>query len=505
MAKWNERPSEPIYHQSGQLAFLAAHRLRKCKKCAGKWEISPTQLTCPTCDIKGYRAYDHLVMIAGRRFGKTRFGSLALAEEASIPNTIHWACAPTNDKLHRYVIPAMEKLIPRSWVKDWSSEHKDLLLKNGSLIHFQTLEDPDQGRGQGLDSLWIDEVCELTLKHWEVIAPSLGEKQGAAFFTTSPRSYDWVYEQFYKPARDGFVISQSGRQEPVSGYWALHAKTTDNPIFQTDEGRAWLEMRRRTMSPEMFRQEHEADFVTFTGAVYGSILLPKILYTVDQIKEHLPEWPQIEPWREVYMGIDTGADHPFGCLKTVIGEKGLVVVDEYLEREKSFYEHAAHMKKMAAGSMNVRWAINKNEKQPMIELAQPGNDIHCIAAANDHVAGIERIKSLMHQDHLWFIESKVPRTLEQMKAYRYDENYSPKDGQKLKEQVFKKNDELPDCLRYIGMVYPRMKFTRPAAVKAKRDISKLPEDMQRIIERVRRIENPPKDFNESTTAPDLWN
>jgi phage terminase large subunit len=429
-------------------------------------------------------------MIAGRRFGKTRFGSLALAEEASIPNTIHWACAPTNDKLHRYVIPAMEKLIPRSWVKDWSSEHKDLLLKNGSLIHFQTLEDPDQGRGQGLDSLWIDEICELTLKHWEVIAPSLGEKQGAAFFTTSPRSYDWVYEKFFEPAT---------KKEP--GFWGLHAKTADNPIFQTPEGKAWLDMRRRTMSPEMFRQEHEADFVTFTGAVYGSLLLPQILHTDEQIREHLPLWPEIEQWREVYMGIDTGADHPFGCVKAVIGEKGLIVVDDYLMREKSFLEHAQAMKSMAAAP-NVRWAINKNEKQPMIELGQHG--IHCLQAANDHVAGIERVKSLLFQRHLWFIDSKVPRTVQQMKSYRYDQNYSEKTGEKLREQVFKKNDELPDCIRYIAMVYPRLRQSAPPESRAKRDISKLPEDVQRAIERMRRIDNPPKEFNESTTAPDLW-
>lgn len=491
MAKWNERPSETIYAQKGQLAFLEAHKLRKCKQCKREWSISVEVQVCPTCHIKGYRMFDHLTMIAGRRFGKSRFGSIAGAEEAGLPNTIGWACAPTNDKLHRYVIPAFEKLIPKALVKEWSAEHKDLILKNGSMIHFQTLEDPDQGRGQGLDWLWIDEVCELTLKHWEVISPSLGEKQGVAFFTTSPRSYDWVYDSFYKPAVDR-----------VPGFWALHAKTSDNPLFQTEEGRAWLEARRAQMSPEMFQQEHEADFVTFTGAIYGNMLTPQILHTDEEIKKHLPEWPVIEPWREVYMGIDTGADHPFGALKTVIGDKGLIVVEEYLQREKSFLEHATAMKAMANASF-VRWAINKNEKQPMIELAQHG--IHCLQAANDQMSGIERVKSLLFQKHLWFIESKVPKTIQQLKAYRYDENYSAKDGQKLKEQVFKKNDELPDCLRYIAMVYPRLKANPPAPVKARRDISNFTPDQQRFIEMTRRIDNPPPEtFDEPITAPDFW-
>jgi len=104
-------------------------------------------------------------------------GSIAGVEEAGFENTIGWACAPTNPKLHRYVIPAFQRLIPKEWVKDYNSEYQDLWLKNDSLIHFQTLEDPDQGRGQGLDWLWIDEVCELTLDHWNVISPSLADRK----------------------------------------------------------------------------------------------------------------------------------------------------------------------------------------------------------------------------------------------------------------------------------------------------------------------------------------
>jgi len=432
--------------------------------------------------------FDHLTMIAGRRFGKSRFGSIAGVEEATLPNTIGWACAPTNPKLHRYVIPAFQKLIPMEWVSDYSSEFQDLRLKNGSLIHFQTLEDPDQGRGQGLDWLWIDEVAELSLKHWEVIAPSLGEKQGVAFFTTSPRSYDWVYEHFYKPAEDGFP-----------GYWALHAKTSDNPLFQTEEGRAWLAARKATMSDEMFRQEHEADFVVFTGAIYGSLLDTQVLRTEEEIKKIIPEWPNIEEWRQIIVGIDTGADHPFGAVKMVSTEKGMVVIGEYLERHSTFLQHANAIKHMA-GSPKTRWAINKNERQPMLELAQHG--IHCQAAENDQMAGIERVKSWLHQKQLWFVESQCPRTIKQMKAYRWDENISPRDGQKRKERVYKVNDELPDCTRYIMMSWPRLPAAPPVVEVPQRDLSKLHPEIQVAIERMRRLEGREKEPTD--LAGDFW-
>lgn len=495
MAKWLPLPAQPLYAQRDQQSFLESRRLRWCGVCHAEFSLSvdPTNpvFVCPTCNYKGHRLFDRLTIIAGRRWGKSRFGSIAGVEEACIPNTIGWACAPTNPKLHRYVIPAFQQLIPQEWVDDYNSEFQDLRLKNGSLIHFQTLEDPDQGRGQGLDWLWVDEVCELTEAHWEVISPSLGDKQGVAFFTTSPRSYDWVYEKLYKPAEDG-----------VEGYWGLHAKTSDNPLFQTPEGRAFLAREKASKDPLMYRQEYEADFVTFEGAVYGSSLDAQILGTLDpRIKEIIPEWTghpdSIASWRQVLVGIDTGADHPFGGLKLVSTEKGLVVVGEYLERSKSFIEHAEALKRLAHNG-NVRWAINKNEKQGMIELAQSG--IYCQAAENDQIAGIERVKNWIHRRQIWFIQDYCPRLIKQMKAYRYAENTSPKDQQKRQEKVFKKNDELPDCLRYALMSWPRLPEGPPEMPKANRDISKLPEEMQATIIRMRKIEA----SLEKTPEPDTF-
>ena len=83
----------------------------------------------------------------------TRLGAMAGWEEAAVPNTIGWACAHTFPKLTRYVIPAFERIVRPEHVLRWDKELGDLWLRNGSLIHFQTLEDPNQARGQGLD--WL--------------------------------------------------------------------------------------------------------------------------------------------------------------------------------------------------------------------------------------------------------------------------------------------------------------------------------------------------------------
>lgn len=478
MAKWIELPNEPLRRQPIQEAFLNARRRRWCHACGTEFSSYPNYL-CQGCGGLGKRIFDRLTIIAGRRFGKSRIGSISGVEEAIVPNSIGWACAPTNPKLHRYVIPAFQQLIPNEWVADYNSEFKDLRLKNGALIHFQTLEDPDQGRGQGLDWLWIDEVCELTQAHWDVIRPSLAGDT-AAFFTTSPRSYDWVYDELYKPAEDG-----------IPGYWAARARTAEsaNPRISQE----FLARERGTMTDAMFRQEYEADFVTFTGAVYGDLIQPQILRTDEAVRKFLPEWPAIEPWRSATVGIDTGADHPFGGCKLVSTEQGLIVVGEYLERDKTFVEHANALKRLAA-PQQVRWAINKNERQPMIELAQHG--ISCMPAENDQLAGIERVKTWLHNRQLWFVEAAAPRTIRQMSSLRWAD--PRKDGQNRGvAKVYKKSDELPDCLRYACMVWPQL--PKPEPKDQKRDITKLPADMQATIEKLRRIDTPPKEVHD-----DFW-
>lgn len=511
MAKWISLQNEKLIHQPDQQAFLAARRLRRCRPCytiyrqsglskaeadAKSQYICPPILECPTCKVKGSRLFDRLTIIAGRRWGKSRIGAIAGAEEASIGNTIGWACAPTNPKLHRYVIPAFQQLIPQEWVREWKQEHGDLWLKNGSLIHFQTLEDPDQGRGQGLDWLWVDEVCELTIKHWEVIRPSLAGDT-VAFFTTSPRSYDWVYDELYRPAETG--IGADGN--PITGYWACHAKTSQsaNPRITPE----FLAREKSQMSETMYRQEYEADFVIFTGAIYGGSVDPQILRTDEQIKDLIPEWngdlSSIAPWRQVLVGIDTGADHPFGAVKLISTEKGMVVVGEYLERHRSFLEHKASLIRLA-GNSNARWGINRNERQPMIELAQPPYSIMCSPAENDVVAGTERVKSWLQVKQLWFIEQYCPLTIKQMKAYRWAENTSPKTGEARKEKVYKKEDELPDCIRYALMTWPLL--PKEVVPEQKRDISNLPDHMQATIRILRKIDDP-KDEPESITG-DFW-
>lgn len=444
MAKWITLPNDPLNPQTDQQHFIADRRKRLCEPCQTEYAVVPPIQVCPNCGANGNRVYDRMAIISGRQWGKSRIGALSGLEEASFPNTIGWACAPTNQMLNRYVIPAFQRIIPSDWVASWSAEYHDLRLINDSLIHFQTLDDPDDGRGQTLDWLWIDEVCLLTELHWDTLRPSLAGNT-VAFFTTSPRGYDWVYESFYLTAQKG-----------VKGYWVCTTKSVDsaNPKMTKE----FLDRERENMSDLRFRQEYEADFVTFEGSVYGDHIHSQIIHDsdkdrLDMIKALIPEWPDIADWRPTWIGIDEGADHPTGAVKLVSANNCLIAVDEYLVRDKPFVEHSAAFQRMAFPH-EARYAINKNARQPMMEFSRHG--INCMPADNDQHTGIERVRSWLHAKRLFFIESKVPKTIRQMQSLHW--LATKKDEQhRDTPQVFKKDDELPDALRYALMAFPIVK------------------------------------------------
>jgi hypothetical protein len=508
MAKWTTLPLDfPLQFNPYQDAFWRARRERICHPCGYEFTVdqsSPSN-NCPKCDQRATRKYHRLTLIAGRRGGKTRAASIAAVEEAMVPNSIVWCCAPTVPKLHRYVLPALQQIIPENWVTSWNTEFGDIRLKNGSLIHLQTLEHPDQGRGQGIDAAWLDECSELTEEHWDVLRPSLTERKGVALFSTSPRSFDWVHDRLFAPAENGYYYGNDGSidySKPARGLWACRYSTAENPIIDHAE----LEEAKASMSATMYAQEYEADFVTFQGAVYGEELFPHHILSDDAVKKFIPEWPQIRPDRPILIGVDTGADHPFGAVKLVSTEKGFVVVDEYLERERSFIKHAQFLKSLGGwngqqwSGVKPRFAINKNDKQASIELAQHG--IYCAKAENDQVAGTERVKSWLHTNQLYFAASKCNKTIKQMQAYRWADNTST-DGQARKEKVFKKNDELPDAVRYALMIWPMLP-TAPEVETPTRDLSILPAKMREDIAFMEKMEANIEEKPAQTVTEDFW-
>lgn len=445
---------KPLLYNPFQQAFQSARRQRFCLACKKFGSMNEqSEFVCTGCQRKytsnldAPRLFNNFLILAGRRGGKTAIGAHAAREEALVPKSLGWVMGPTYKILHDSTFPTLVGLIPPAWVKHWDGEHMDLTLVNDAKIAFRSLEDPERARGPGPDWGWFDEAALIDARAWDVFSPSLAEKAGIAFFTTTVAGFDWTYKTF--------EVEALVKKTP--GYWACRYKTLDNPIFKHPVLQAKVESDRKRMSPEFFAQEYEAQRHNFTGAIYDSAKIDaQILEDDDAVRALIPEWPNVATDRIMLVGLDSGADHPFGAVCIVVTTKGLVVVGEYLRRQRAAVEHLGSIQEKFGTRFrsNITWSANKNEAQLRLEFGLRG--VGVVPAENKQDVGIQRVQSWLYSKQLWFVRSGCPLTIEQMKQYRYAENTKPGGEKKEKENVFKKDDELPDGIRYALMAWPEL-------------------------------------------------
>lgn len=469
----NESTLVQLKYIPQQVAFLEALRARHCIE-DHTWSMdfgNPASLNCPTCGGKGYRDYGRMLLLAGRQGGKTRIGTLAAVLEASMPGARGWVSAPTYRDLVDVVEPAFFAQAPAHWREYWSLSDRTLNLPHGAHVAFRSLHDPNIARGPELDFWLVDEACQVSDEALEIGDPMLSIRQGIIIATTTPQGEDWVYEQLYTPAAAG-----------VPGHWFATWKSADNPS-QSGE---YLAGKRATMSPEMYAQEYEASIVNFRGAIYGGLVDPCVVEddVPDQLvrlKQFLPDWPYINPQLTTLVGLDPGSDHPFAGAFGVITSAGIVIAAEYEERKSAIMLHARRLKELAL-TTNLRWVCDRSQAQTMIELAQHG----IMAAATESGpgsvdAGIERLKTWMLSGQLIIVKSRCPRLIARLKSYRYADS-KKNDGSTGKQEPYKKNDDLPDALRYLVMSWPHL--PQIVATVATRDLSNFDDKTRRDMERV---------------------
>lgn len=483
----NPRPLVELKYNPYQQAFLQARRYRTC--AAGcrygaddlvgaigapiigdrfGWSMLDT-LVCPKCQSPSVRPYRRFFLRAGRRGGKTRVGAMSAIEEMIVPYSIGWCCAPSYPELEDYVIPAFFSILPADWfdnpLTEWSEDRLHLRLPNGAECSFRSLDDPNRGAGPGLDWAWIDEGRKIQELAWHLLRPSLTERKGIAFVTSSPDwGEDWCHRNFYRPAEEG-----------RPGYWAVTYQTKDNPIIDPAE----VEEARATMPPELFRREFEASIEYPTGTIYGDVL-DQCLAGDAAIKEWIDEWAEIHPARQGVVGLDPGTDHPFAGVKIVATPFGLVACGEYEERRLTYLKHAEGLKAMV-GPLQLRWGIDRSQAQASIELTQHG--IYAAPAENDVDAGIQRVYSWMATKKLRISITRCPKLIARLRQYRWADVPETKRGL-VKPVPYKKDDDLPDALRYAVMLWPELptSFTLDDG-HPRRNLMLLSEQYRREIER----------------------
>ncbi len=141
------------------------------------------------------------VLITGRRFGKTFLAVTELAKFSRYPKKKVWYVAPTYRMAKDIVwFELVDKLTKHKWIKKTNNSDLSIQLRNGSTISLRGADNENSLRGVGLDFLVMDEFADVKEHAWyEVLRPTLSDKNGSALFCGTPRGYgNWSYNLFTK-------------------------------------------------------------------------------------------------------------------------------------------------------------------------------------------------------------------------------------------------------------------------------------------------------------------
>ena len=200
-----------------------------------------------------------IVLVAGRRFGKTQLArvraitsALSPANERRLPVFI---VAPTQAQAKvLYWQSLLDALHPL--VKSVNVNEGLIYLQNGVLIGVKGSDRPDALRGVGLYDLVLDEHADMKADVWEsILRPALSDVRGRALFIGTPKGRNHFY--------DLYARGKTGEHEE---WRSFHFTSYDNPFLSREE----IEAARRSMSSAAFRREYLAQFDIGGEAVFKS-------------------------------------------------------------------------------------------------------------------------------------------------------------------------------------------------------------------------------------------
>lgn len=194
------------------------------------------------------------VLVAGRRFGKTKAAVNELIRTAiRKPGSVNWWVAPTFSitrkgwrELFAFLPPEIVTRILRTELM--------VELRNRSSLWFKSADNPDSLLSEGLDFLVVDEAARVSEEAWgRALRPALTDKLGRAAFTTTPAGKNWLYRMW---------LRGQDMLDPEVASWRF--ATGENPHIPPQE----IAAAQRTMVERYYRQEYLAAFEEDVGTVF---------------------------------------------------------------------------------------------------------------------------------------------------------------------------------------------------------------------------------------------
>ncbi len=225
--------------------------------------IPPTDVLVqlPHLHPNQFRVFKHparfKVLACGRRWGKTRLGSVMTVLSA-MQNKRAWWVAPSYP-MATYGWREIRQLalqIPGCVVRDGE---RLITFPNFSSgwVQIKSADDPDSLRGEGLDLVVVDECSLIRPYAWfEALRPALSDRKGGAVFISTPKGKNWFWHVWTK-----------GCDALELGWKAWTFPTSDNPYMDAAE----IQQAKKDLPERIFQQEYLAMFLDDAGGVFRKV------------------------------------------------------------------------------------------------------------------------------------------------------------------------------------------------------------------------------------------
>jgi len=243
------------------------------------------------------------ILACGRRWGKTRLGSVLVVMTA-LAGKRAWWIAPSY-KMAAVGWRGIRQLAQQVPGAEIRRVDRMATMPSGGWAQVRSADDPQSLRGEGLDLVVIDECAFVREAAWnEALRPSLSDRKGGALFISTPKGRNWFWRAYQRGLNGG-------------GEWASWTfPTSANPYIDGAE----VEAARESLPDRIFRQEYLAEFIPDAGGVFRRVMEAA---TADELAE-------AERGHAYVFGVDWGKYADFTVIAIVDATvKRLVAMDRF--------------------------------------------------------------------------------------------------------------------------------------------------------------------------------
>ena len=403
----------------------------------------------------------YMVLDWGRRTGKTICAAAEIVAELGLPDRKIWIVAPNyelTDRVFEWVYKwvVLDGVLGKENVKK-ASKSKDMRYIEmvwGSMVRGKSAEAPDSLVGEQLDLVVMDECARFAELIWlENLEPTTIDREGRAMFISTPRGKNWFYEYFQRGENEETM----DKGWKSSNFWTEH-----NPFVNVQ----WLKTKRAQTPEIIWRREYEGSFEDFGGRIY-----PDFKAWLHTDGGHLFD-PQEEPvgkdWT-TYRGIDIGFRLPTACVWGKVDTEGNIwIFREYEEANAIHEDHAENINARSPEPVYQtyispdaarRFGDGSEYNSPLKVYQRAG--IYARQAIDDFGPGVSLVSRYLratleeNPDHpKLYISTACPLLIKHLENYQYHEIQNRQDLDQP-EKPRKKDDHLPDALRYLLTARPR--------------------------------------------------